>query len=70
MDLYYDGFVILADTEKGYAIYADKYMGYFKMSVVVAKFITNKLKENMKHGYFLLDCAEKIYRKKGDKKWK
>lgn len=66
MDLYYDGFITLKEnTEENYAIYADFYMGFFQMSIPVARFIAKKLKENLKHGYFLLDCAKAIYGKRG-----
>lgn len=59
MEVYYDGFcVIKANVEENYAIYADNLMGFFVMSITVAKFIARKLKENEKHGYHLLDLAK------------
>ena len=55
-DLYTDDFIVITvNEEENKGIYADMLMGYMEFSVQVAEFIARKCKENMKHGYRLLD---------------
>ena len=66
MDLYKDNFIIIAEnTNEGYTIYADKLLGWCKMSIPVGRYVAKKLKENEYHGYKVLDCAKKVSKKKG-----
>ena len=66
MELYSDGFIVIKEnTDENYTIYVDMLLGFFPMSVAVGRFISKKLRENQKHGYFLLDCAKKIFSEKG-----
>lgn len=66
MELYSDDFIVIKEnTEENYTIYADMLLGFFPMSIAVGRFIAKKLMENKKHGYFLLDCAKKIFEEKG-----
>ena len=66
MELYKDNFIVIKEnTDENYTIYADILLDFFPMSIAVGRFIAQKLIENKKHGYFLLDCAKKIFTEKG-----
>ena len=66
MDIYKDWFCVIRVNEKeNYAMYADMYMGFFIMSIPIAKYIAARLKENVKYGCHLLDLAKQIFKEKG-----
>lgn len=45
MDIYRDNFMVLAEnTNEGYTIYADRFQGFFPMSVPVGRYVAKKLK--------------------------
>lgn len=63
MELYYDGWcVIKVNPGEKIAIYADRRLGYFEMSIGVANYIVKKLKENQRLGYNLIDIEMKRWK--------
>lgn len=60
MSLYYDGWLAIElDTEHNRAIIADSVRNYAEISIPVAKYVTERLRENLKRGYRLIDLVFK-----------
>lgn len=67
--LYDDDFYRITTDGKA-AFFCNAFCQYFVTSDAVGKYIVNRLQQNEKAGYKLMDYIEIIRQKKGRKSWK